>query len=189
MAKCPICNSRKGKRFCQVSDTFICSLCCAEKRSPIICTVCEHYREPKQPNKYTDFPMFTIQQMDANLELQGYSNIIESTFCTFDFSVDRGLTDHILLKILELLLDKYYFKENILSINDEWVDKGFSLVTRAIREELADVPDEVITKIIGSIYFVARRRSKGNREYLDFIHQYVGIKVVEGLSARIIPHL
>ena len=136
-----------------------------------------------------DYPMFAIQQMDDDLELQSYANIIESTFCTLDFSVERILTDHTPLRILELLLDKYYFKEDILPISDEWVGKGFALVTSAIQEELADVSDDVLTKIIGSIYFVARRRSKGHREYLDFIHQFVGIKIAEGLSARIIPHL
>lgn len=32
MAKCPKCNSRKGKRFCPALSAEICSLCCGEHR-------------------------------------------------------------------------------------------------------------------------------------------------------------
>src|SRR5436305_1898619 len=30
--KCPVCNSRKGKRFCPGLGKTICSICCGEKR-------------------------------------------------------------------------------------------------------------------------------------------------------------
>jgi hypothetical protein len=126
--------------------------------------------------------MFSLQRMDDDMELQSYGNAIESAFCAFDHQEERQLTDPTILKILELLLDKYYLKETIPAIEDKYVEKGFSLVTSIIKEDLAEVSEEIITKLIGSIYFVAKRRSKGNREYLDFIHQYVGIRVAKGRS-------
>lgn len=183
MAKCPICNSRKGKRYCKLSDTAICSLCCAETRKPDTCIGCNHYRDPKPQEKYKEYPMFSLQRMDDDIELQSYANAIESAFCAFDHQEKRQLTDPTILKILELLLDKYYLKETIPFIEDKLVEKGFYLVVSIIREDLAEVSEKVITRLIGSIYFVAKRRSKGNREYLDFIHLYVGIRVGKGLRS------
>jgi len=127
--------------------------------------------------------MFPLPQMGNDLDLQSYSNAIESTFCSFDQSQHGQLRDATILSILELLLDKYHFKQQPVEIEDKLVSSGFSQVLRSIEQDLVDVPAETVTKIIGTIYFVAKRRSKGNREYLDFIHGYVGMRVASGLRA------
>lgn len=185
MAKCSICGSRKGKRRCKISDTLICSLCCGESRQADTCSGCIFFKEPKAEKKYTNLPMIPLPQMENDIELQSYANAIESTFCSFDQSENRMLKDPTILSILELLLDKYHFNQQPVEIEDKMVGKGFSQVLRSIGQDLADVPTETLTKIIGSIYFVAKRRSEGNREYLDFIHDYVGIRIAGGL--RLIP--
>jgi histone deacetylase complex regulatory component SIN3 len=148
---------------------------------------CYYYREPKPQNKYKDLPMFSLQRMDDDIDLQNYANAIESTLCSFDQSENQQLSDKTVLRILELLLDKYHFKQNDSSTEDSLINKGFTLVLSTIKEDLADLPEDSITKMIGTIYFVAKRRSKGNREYLDFIHRYVGIKIASGV--RVLPNL
>ncbi len=179
MAKCSICNSRKGKRHCRISDTYICSLCCSESRKADTCTGCNHYRDPRPQNKYKDLPMFPLQRMANDPELESYANLIEGTLCAFDRSVGKQITDKTALRILELLLDKYYFKNSIILPEDELLEKGFTMLEIAIDRELSDISDEIISRIIGTIYFVARRRSKGNREYLDFIHDYVELRIAD----------
>jgi len=187
MAKCSICTYRKGKRYCKISETVICSLCCGESRKKETCMGCHYYREPKPEKKYKDFPMFSLQRMEADIDLQRYANAIESTFCAFDQSENQRLSDPTVLSILELLLDKYHFKQNDAATDDNLVNKGFTLVLRTIKEDLAELPEDSITRLIGTIYFVAKRRSKGSREYLDFIHRLVGIKIASGL--RVLPNL
>lgn len=187
MAKCSMCTYRKGKRYCKISDTVICSLCCGESRKKETCMGCYYYREAKPQKKYKDLPMFSLQRMDDDFDLQNYANAIESTFCTFDQSENQQLSDQTVLRILELLLDKYHFKQNDYTTEDNLVNKGFTMVLSTIKEDLADLPEDSITKMIGTIYFVAKRRSKGNREYLDFIHRLVGIKIASGV--RILPNL
>jgi hypothetical protein len=187
MVKCSICTFRKGKRYCKISETVICSLCCGESRKKETCLGCCYYKEPEPQKKYKDLPMFSLQRMDDDIDLQSYANAIESTFCAFDQSENRQLSDRTALRILELLLDKYHFKQNYDNSEDNLVNKGFTIVLSTIKEDLADLPEDTIIKIIGTIYFVAKRRSKGNREYLDFIHRYVGIKIASGVRA--LPNL
>jgi len=128
--------------------------------------------------------MFALQRMDADDQLQDYANAIESTFCAFDQSMGNILTDKTILGLLELLLDKYHFKKSLLMPQDNLLAKGFPLVENTIKNDLPGVPDETIEKIVGTIYFAAKRRSKGGREYLDFIHKYVGVRIEKGLRVR-----
>lgn len=187
MAKCSICTYRKGKRYCKISETVICSLCCGESRKKETCLGCYYYREPEPQKKYKDLPRFSLQRMEDDINLQRYANAIESTFCAFDQSENKQLSDQNILRILELLMDKYHFKQNDDTTEDNLVNKGFTMVLITIKEDLSGIPEDTITKIIGTIYFVAKRRSKGNREYLDFIHRYVGIKIASGV--RVLPDL
>ena len=75
MAKCPICNSRKGKRQCLIAGSPVCSLCCGKIRKPDLCLECRFYRKPKR--KYNDVPAYSVSEMDGNLELEAYGNVIE----------------------------------------------------------------------------------------------------------------
>ena len=106
MAKCSICNSRKGKRRCLVSDSMICSLCCGNSRSEDTCMGCSYYQTPKR--KYNEVPKFTPKQMENDLQLSDYSNVIESALCSYDIELENKLQDEDAIKIIELLLDKYH---------------------------------------------------------------------------------
>ncbi len=184
MAKCSICDSRKGKRNCVISGTLICSLCCAETRDEETCLECRHYKEPKVHDKYKDIPMFPLQQMADDLQLQDYANSIEASLCVFDHLEKRKISDRTILGILELLLDKYHFKETVFMTEDRLVGKGFAFVESVIAEDLEGVPQETIAKLLGDIYFVAKRRSQGGREHIDFLHHYAGVRVAKGMRIK-----
>ena len=185
MGKCAVCNSRKGQRKCLREDGLICSRCCGETRQPEHCHGCVFYRENIPVRRYSDIPHFSTQTMDSNMELQSYSNSIEGTLCLLDYSRQMSLNDAFALKVIEMLLDKYHYHDSDVSCVDSQLREGFNAVLNSISDDLTDVSEEVIVRILGVIYFVARRRSRGGREYFDIIHQYVGLRGSAGI--RVLP--
>lgn len=180
MTKCVMCKSKKGQRVCKLADGLVCSACCGQHRQRESCQGCLYYREIKSIRNYGAVPRFSTSRMEADLDLQSYANTIESALCLWDHSMQGALKDDSALKVLERLLDRYHFKEETVEIAGEPVRNGVELVLSAIERDLSDVPDEVIVKVVSVIYFVAKRRSKGGREYFDIIHKYVGVRVGPG---------
>ena len=179
MAKCSLCNSRKGKRRCLISDTMICSLCCGESRSKDRCAGCSYYHKPKR--KYNEVPKFTTIQMEKDTELADYANVIEGALCSYDIELENKLKDKDVIKILELLLDKYHFLDKKAEIDDQLIISGFDCVEKAITKDLPNIEKEILVKTLGVIRFVASRRTKLGREYITIIHQYVGQRLDTGI--------
>ena len=179
MAKCPICNSKKGKRFCLIADIPICSLCCGETRKPELCFGCQYYQKPKR--KYNEVPAFTTSEMDGNMELESYGNAIEGALCAYDIDKENILKDSDAIRIIELLIDLHHFKDQQTEADNKLILNGVNYVNAAVEKDLYDVSDEVIVKILGVIRFVAKRRTKIGREYMNIIHQYVGTRIDTGI--------
>lgn len=179
MAKCPVCDSRKGKRQCAISNGLVCSLCCGTIRKEELCLNCSYYQKPKR--KYNEVPSFTASQMEAHDELNDYSNAIEGALCAYDFKNSNSLKDADAIKILEMLIDKYYFKDAQINVDNTFLLAGFNFVDAVIGEDLAGIDELVLVKILGVIYFVAKRRTKFGREYMTVIHQYVGQRIGSGI--------
>ena len=171
MAKCKICNSRKGKRECVNDNKLICSECCGSIRNEKLCTGCSYYSPPAR--RYQDISHFSVVEMESNFELQVLSNAIERSLCLFDDNYYKSLNDLIMIKLLELLLDKYHFKDENLLFDNDLIKTGFLLVDEVIQKQLKNVDETKIVKVIGVIRFVAKRRTTGRREYLTIIHEYV----------------
>lgn len=55
------------------------------------------------------------------------------------------------------------------------------MVSDAIRNDLSDIPEGKLFRILSVVYFVAKRRAKGGRGYLDVIHKYVGVRTGPGI--------
>ncbi len=179
MAKCSLCNSRKGKRKCLTSDTMICSLCCGESRNNNMCAGCSYYQKPKR--KYNELPKFTTIQMEKDTKLADYANVIEGALCSYDIELENELKDKDAIKILELLLDKYHFLDQKTEIDDQLQISGFDYVEKAITKDLPNIEKEILVKTLGVIRFVAIRRTKFGREYITIIHQYVGQRLDTGI--------
>ena len=179
MAKCPICNSRKGKRKCLIADGLICSLCCGNTRKAGTCSECVFYQKPKR--KYNEVPAYSVSEMDGNMELESYGNSIEGALCAYDIGTGRKLNDSDAIRIIESLIDKYHFQEHQMDQAHQVIANGVDYVDKSIREDLKDVENEVIVRILGVIRFVARRRTKIGREYMTVVHQYVGQRIGSGM--------
>ncbi len=124
--------------------------------------------------------------MDDDPDLQSCANTVEATLCLWD-SRNRGtLNDSSAIKVLEMLLDRYHYKDCEVVETDSLVLEGFEMVLQSMAEDLPDTPAETIVKILGVIHFVARRRTRGGREYFDVIHEYVGLRGGPGI--RILPN-
>ena len=170
MAKCPMCNSKKGKRECKLVDNQkVCSLCCGTTRDEK-CIGCEYYRSNKEFRKYHTVPSYTPADMNDNFDLQAYTDKLEKLFCELDS--DYGISDDVAISIYKLLLDKYYFKDEKLEFKDEFIEKSFKMADKIV--SYFNVDEQSKIKFCGLLYFVSNRRTKGKREYLDFIQYHVG---------------
>ncbi len=173
MAKCPICDSRKGKRKCLLTEGLICSLCCGHTRTEEACSNCGYYQKP--PKKYHEVPAYSVIEMDGNKELEFYGNTIESALCRYDIRIKNQLADRDAIRMIELLMDQYYFKDLQLDQESPIVIEGFQYIDQCIKKDLKNRDNEKLVKVLGVIRFVAKRRTKIGREYMAVIHQYVGV--------------
>ena len=172
--KCPICTTKKGKRSCKLTTTCICSLCFGANRKAEPCEGCSFYHPPKK--EYKHIPFYYPSEMDGYSEREDISDVIERTLATFDYATEDQLKDNDAIQILEMLLDLYYFgDETIPESSSPLVEEGFRKVFNSIHDNLSRVSHEELSKIIGAIWFVAKRRTTGQREYLSIIRQHVGI--------------
>jgi len=182
MSKCPVCHSRKAKRKCLITeDNNICSLCCGQIRKEESCSDCRYYQSPKLRRKYNETPAYSTMQMEANYELQSYSDAIESALGAFDRDTGEKIKDDVALGILKRLIDLYHYKDDEITFESPIVEDGFHYVNNVIKGELALLPEAQLIKILGVLHFVANRRTQGGREYLTVIHRYVGERVAPGV--------
>lgn len=184
MAKCAICNSRKGKRKCIVKDSHVCSPCCGETRSFDKCEGCSFYRDTTLIRNYKTVPYFPVSQMADELALQDYANVIESAISRFDYEQNGSLNDNIVSRIVELLLNQYHFKEEKPTFSGKLEENGFVFIDQAIKEDLSSLFPEELVKLLGTIYRSIHRHNVNGREYLEFIHEHVGLRI--GKGARLI---
>ena len=181
MSKCSICKSKKGKRNCPVTKTYICSSCCGRTRKQSTCFECSYFQYSKKQRTYSSIPRYSTQEISENEELQEYAIAIEGSLCAFDNSKKNKMMDSMAIRIIELLLDTYYYKDMKVTCDDELIKNGYETILNTIKVDLAEIETGIISKILNTIYFVAKRRSTGHREYLDFIHKYVGVRLDTGV--------
>lgn len=188
MAKCCICKKVKGKRKCRAFEGAVCSSCCGASRSEATCTGCSFYRTAEVKRRYDKTPHFSMRQMADSMELEDVGNVIEGAMCEFDMDRNQTIKDELYRSVVERLLDRYAFGDQALNFSDDLEEAGFSFVESAINEDLSGLPPERLAKIIGTVYRSIERHANGNyegRQYIDFIHRHVGIRVAKGARAFI----
>jgi hypothetical protein len=123
----------------------------------------------------------------SNLDsLQDQANIIESAFCRLDEELENNFNDNDVMRLTELLLDHYHFNDSEIKFKNEMEEYGFSFINRVIENDLKNFSKEKTAKIIGTIYRSIKRHTSNRREYLNFIHQHVGLSVGPGM--KVIKH-
>ncbi len=174
MAKCPVCDSRKGKRQCVIANGLVCSLCCGTIRKEDLCLDCSYYQKPKR--KYNEVPSFTTNQIHDSVELTGYSDAFEGAFCAYDSENNKSLNDADTIRILELLMDKYHFKDAEINCDNPFLLAGFNFVDAVIGKDLAGIDELVLVKVLSILHAVVKRLTKSGKEYMNIIHSYAGPK-------------
>jgi hypothetical protein len=171
--QCALCETKKAKRFCQIKNDEICPVCCASTRTSIPCTGCIHFVSPKR--NYRELPMYKPPEMDGHAKREAISEVIEEAMATFDFYNGTSMNDWTAIRVIECLLDVYHFQEEHMVEPHPTVEACFQYVFKMMQDKLSQEDTRIIAKILGAIYFVANRRTTGQREYLQIIKQYVGI--------------
>jgi len=118
--------------------------------------------------------------MSNDFDLQDQANVIESAICQFDEEQNRNLNDKSIIKILELLLNRYHFKDENMAFSNELEGIGYIAIYRAIEEDLSSLSHEEISKSLSTIYRSAQRHDGASREYIEFIHGHVGMRIGKG---------
>ncbi len=185
MAKCLICNSRKGKRKCTIQEGLICSQCCGATRASDKCAGCSYFRDEKSMRNYRNIPYHPLSDMSADWNLQNQANVIESAICSFDQECGSIMDNQTALEIVQRLLDKYHFRDKNPAISNPLVKQGFFAVDKAIEADLSSLMPEEITRLLGAIARSITRHDETRRAYIDFIHEHVGLRVASGV--RLMP--
>lgn len=183
MAKCSLCNSRKGKRKCLATGGFICSACCGDFRTANKCAGCVFFKDDRAQRNYANVPYYSTQQMADSFTLGNQSNSIESAICRFATDHYRDVKDENVVRLLQLLMDFYHFLDTEIIFQDELEEAGFAAIDQAIREDLGGFSFNEVARLLSTIYRSAKRWTNGGREYLEFIDKYVGYRVGPGIRA------
>ena len=149
MAKCPVCNTRKGKRKCGiVNNDFVCSLCCANTRKEELCLNCVFY-QPLQ-HDYEKAPAFSIAVLIHNHALQSYQQRIEKAL--------NSNTAQDSLAMIELLMDKYHFKDAEIKITHPLWQSGFEAANHLIINELQGLDEDILTNLLGAMRLAIKEK-------------------------------
>lgn len=140
---------------------------------------CGFYQKPRR--NYNEIPAYSVTEMNGNMDLESYGNTVEGALCSYDIENGNKLSDSDAIRIIELLIDIHHFKDQQMDCNSQIIANGVYYIEDAIRKDLDNVNNEIIVKILGVIRFVARRRTKAAREYMNIIHQYVGQRIGTGI--------
>ena len=175
MAKCTICNARKGKRKCNASESFICSLCCGETRSKERCESCSFFKGASLRRNYRQVPYFTTEEMANSMALADLSDIIENGLSMVWANGEGHVNDLTVTRLVELQLDRLHFNDPPSEIDDTVLAAGHRQLSQKIENERGDTSDEVMAKIISAVYRSIQRRTIGGCSYLQFIRRFTGI--------------
>lgn len=170
MAKCVLCNSRKGKRKCSVAGAFICSLCCGESRTEEKCGGCSFFKPASATRNYRSVPYYTTQEMADSNEPVSY--VVESTLCQIWKNNPQNVNDRTASRLVELMIDKYHFNDDAPLRESPEVEEGFHLLLRNIEKLLSRTSSEEVVKVLAAVHRSIERRS-GGTSYLQFISELI----------------
>ena len=175
MAKCTICDSRKGKRKCKATETFICSPCCGETRSQKKCVGCSFLKDASANRNYRQVPYYSTEEMANSLELEEIADVIEKALCRVWAANSENVNDKIASRLVEMQLDRYHFNDTETHSDDPVLTAGCQLLAKMIRDELDMVPAEKLVKVLAAVHRSIKRRTNGGSSYLDFVSQFAGM--------------
>ena len=114
-----------------LEEGLICSLCCGETRSAEKCDGCSFFKDMQSIRNYKKAHYYTPTQVSDDMDLQDQAVVIESAICRFDEEQDGDLTDGMVQRILESLLDRYHFKDTQIRFSDDLEECETTLCIRS----------------------------------------------------------
>jgi len=175
MAKCTVCDSRKGKRKCNITGTFICSLCCGETREQEKCEGCSFVSPVLASRNYRSVPYFSTEEMAKSPELEGIAENIETLLCMVWAADGENVNDRTAARLVEMMIDRYHFKDIEQLIMEPTLASGYQLLFQAVSKELKHVPAEKLVKVLAAVYRAIQRRTNGGSSYLEFVSHFTQI--------------
>jgi len=175
MGTCNVCNTRKAKRKC-INGEETCPLCCGTTRNSDKCEGCQYFSgggSNGNKRNYKEISRYSAEIIAENFSIQSKCQNIEFVIVEFDKQNNQKINDEIVLKALEKTLDKFHFKNETLIFENELIEELFEMIVSIIDEFFGILPETETSKILASIWYYAQKRSKGRREYLDFIKNYI----------------
>ncbi len=174
MAKCTICNSRKGKRKCKSTGTFICSLCCGESRTGEKCDGCSFFKSVGARN-YRSVPHYTTEQMAANPDLESIAYVIESALCRVWANDQQNVNDRTVSRLVEMMIDSYHFNDDSPMADSTVLAEGFRMFSDYTGKSFSQIHPEEVVKVLAAVYRSIQRRTMGGASYLQFVNQFIGV--------------
>lgn len=175
MAKCTVCNSRKGKRKCKATGTFICSLCCGQSRTEAKCDGCSFLKSAAISRNYRSAPYYSTQEMANNPELGSIADVVELSLCQIWANDHLHVDDGTAARLVELMLDKYHFKDETPRTDTPVLEEGLRFFSQNLDKKLAHIHPEQLVKVLSAVYRSIQRRTVGGTSYLQFVSQFNGI--------------
>lgn len=175
MVKCIVCNSRKGKRKCKETGTFVCSLCCGESRTEEKCAGCSFFTSAAISRNYRSVPYYSTQEMADNFELESIADVVELSLCQIWVHDHQHVDDRTAARLVELMLDRYHFNDEKPRADTSVLEEGFHFFSKNIGEKLAHIHPEQLVKVLAAVYRSIQRRTVGGTSYLQFVSQFTGI--------------
>jgi len=99
---------------------------------------------------------------------------IEAAIGELDRQSGFALKDDAPIHIYERLIDRYHFGEESAAVEDVWEERGLLQLEGVIKGELHGIDRTMLVKVLGVLRFVARRRTRGRREYPRVVQTFVG---------------
>ena len=196
--KCPICNSRKGKRACPALGKDICTQCCGEKRvTEIPCPSDCSYLRPGLENEwirtFSGFgewvgdPGKTRHYLDTFQQLFGFIRTVEMEIVRHTRRFP-AFTDAEVLDAVGLALEDYRTEERGILYEHSSTNPAAQRLLRHLVERIGDVrkalaedmssfPLVAVTESLEFIHAQIRYLMSGadgnQRAYLDFLSRQI----------------
>jgi len=168
MAKCSICNARKGKRPCELFPDVVCSSCCGEKRDAQ-CIGCEYCSEERR--EYDRLERCSYNELANSDHLTPMAQLIEETIQDYDGETGKALKDHNVIEIIEKAIDHFWFNDSD-TLPENLVGVGsLKMIRNIVNENLHENSSELL-RVLSAIRWNVLKRTNGNRNYIESTAQY-----------------
>jgi hypothetical protein len=192
---CPICETRKPRRFCPAIQTEICTVCCATGREESIdCPVsCEYLHEAHLHEKKADFDMSKLPNRDIEVT-ESFLQENEMLMAFTAIAVYEGAaesettTDRDIREAFETLIREYRALHSGLIVEERPANPYAAAVVARVQSQIAQIREREIetsgmttitdSALLGVLAFLQRLEYSHNngrkrcRAFIDFLSDF-----------------